>query len=115
MALVPIIFPPVIRLFTTKKERLIKMEQLREVSKKEKILFPIIVTLIVAIIVPTATHNDQAKREEIYKQIQDIVLEEAPYILLYQKDFILPISKNVKGFVYNPMLEGMYNLEEMSK
>ncbi|MDO5440012.1 MAG: sodium ion-translocating decarboxylase subunit beta [Erysipelotrichaceae bacterium] len=55
MALVPIIFPPVIRLFTTKKERLIKMEQLREVSKKEKILFPIIVTLIVSIIVPSAT------------------------------------------------------------
>ena len=55
MALVPIIFPPIIRLFTTKKERLIKMEQLREVSKKEKILFPIVCTLIVAIIVPTAT------------------------------------------------------------
>lgn len=55
MALVPVIFPPIIRLFTTKKERLIKMEQLREVSKKEKILFPIICTLIVSIIVPTAT------------------------------------------------------------
>ena len=55
MALVPIIFPPIIRLFTTKKERLIKMEQLREVSKKEKILFPIIVTLIVCLIVPAAT------------------------------------------------------------
>ena len=55
MALVPIIFPPVIRLFTTKKERLIKMEQLREVSKKEKILFPIICTLIVSLIVPSAT------------------------------------------------------------
>ena len=55
MALVPIIFPPVIRLFTTKKERLIKMEQLREVSKKEKILFPIICTLIVSILVPSAT------------------------------------------------------------
>ena len=55
MALVPVIFPPIIRLFTTKKERLIKMEQLREVSKKEKILFPIIVTLIVCLIVPAAT------------------------------------------------------------
>ena len=55
MALVPVIFPPIIRLFTTKKERLIKMEQLREVSKKEKILFPIVVTLIVCLIVPKAT------------------------------------------------------------
>ncbi len=55
MALVPVIFPPIIRLFTTKKERKIKMEQLREVSKTEKILFPIIVTLIVCLIVPDAT------------------------------------------------------------
>ena len=52
MALVPVIFPPVIRLFTTKKERLIKMEQLREVSKTEKILFPIIVTVAVCLIIP---------------------------------------------------------------
>ena len=55
MALVPVIFPPVIRLCTTKKERLIKMEQLREVSKTEKILFPIIVTIAVCLIVPSAT------------------------------------------------------------
>ena len=55
MALVPIIFPPIIKLFTTKKERQIKMEQLREVSKQEKILFPIVVTLIVSLIVPSAT------------------------------------------------------------
>ncbi len=55
MALVPVIFPPLIRLFTTKKERLIKMEQLREVSKTEKILFPIVVTLAVCLIVPSAT------------------------------------------------------------
>jgi len=55
MALVPIIFPPIIRLCTTKKERLIKMEQLRPVSKREKILFPIIVTLVVCLIVPKAT------------------------------------------------------------
>ena len=48
MALVPIIFPPIIKLLTTKEERLIKMEQLRSVSKKEKILFPIVITLIVS-------------------------------------------------------------------
>ena len=53
MALVPVIFPPLIKLFTTKKERLIKMEQAREVSKKEKILFPIIVATLVILIVPS--------------------------------------------------------------
>ena len=53
MALVPFIQPPLIRLFTTKKERLIKMEQLRPVSKTEKILFPIIVTLVVVLILPS--------------------------------------------------------------
>lgn len=55
MALVPVIFPPIIRLFTTKKERMIRMEQLRPVSKTEKILFPIIVTIAVCLIVPSAT------------------------------------------------------------
>ena len=55
MALTPIIFPPIIRLLTTKKERQIKMEQLRDVSKREKILFPIVVMLLVALIVPSAT------------------------------------------------------------
>ena len=53
MALVPFIQPPIIRLLTTKKERLIKMEQLRPVSKTEKILFPIIVTLVVVLILPS--------------------------------------------------------------
>lgn len=55
MALVPIIQPPLIKLVTTKKERLIKMEQLRIVTKKEKIIFPIVVTIIVSLIVPAAT------------------------------------------------------------
>lgn len=54
MALVPIIQPPIMRLLTTKKERVIRMTQLREVSKREKILFPIIVTIIVSLMVPPA-------------------------------------------------------------
>jgi carboxybiotin decarboxylase len=53
MALVPIIQPPIMKLLTTKKERAIKMEQLRPVSKLEKILFPIIVTIVVGLILPT--------------------------------------------------------------
>ncbi len=52
MSLVPIIQPPIMRLLTTEKERKIKMEQLRPVSKLEKILFPIIVTLVVVALLP---------------------------------------------------------------
>lgn len=54
MALVPLIQPPIMRLLTTKKERAIKMEQLRAVSKTEKIIFPIAVTVIIALLVPSA-------------------------------------------------------------
>ena len=53
LALVPIIQPPIMKFFTTKKERQIKMENLRPVSKLEKILFPIVVTIIVCLILPT--------------------------------------------------------------
>lgn len=52
MALIPIIQPPLMRLVTTKKERAIKMEQLRPVSKREKIVFPIIITLVCGLILP---------------------------------------------------------------
>ena len=53
MSLFPIIQPPIMKLLTTEKERKIKMEQLRPVSKLEKILFPIIVTIVVCLILPT--------------------------------------------------------------
>ncbi|MBN6186553.1 ABC transporter substrate-binding protein [Aneurinibacillus sp. BA2021] len=62
-----------------------------------------------------AVVNDQQQREKLYKEAQAIVIEEAPYLFLYQKDFFLPMNKEVKGFVYNPMLEGIYNLADMSK
>ena len=54
MALIPVIQPPIMKLMTTKKSRSVVMEQLRTVSKTEKILFPIIVTIVVALIVPDA-------------------------------------------------------------
>lgn len=54
MALVPIIQPPIMRALTTKRERLVRMEQLRPVSKLEKILFPIIVTVLISLILPDA-------------------------------------------------------------
>lgn len=54
MALVPVIQPPIMRALTTKKERAIKMKQLRSVSKTEKIVFPIVITAIVALVLPDA-------------------------------------------------------------
>ena len=53
MSLVPIIQPPIMKLLTTEEERKIKMEQLRPVSKLEKILFPIVITIVVCMILPT--------------------------------------------------------------
>ena len=54
MALVPIIQPPIMKLLTTKKERAVVMETLRPVSKREKIMFPIMVTIVVSLVLPSA-------------------------------------------------------------
>ena len=54
MALVPVIQPPIIKLLTTKKERMVEMTQLRFVSQREKIIFPIAVTIIVILLVPSS-------------------------------------------------------------
>ena len=54
MALVPIIQPPIMKALTTKKERNVIMEQLRPVSQTEKIVFPIAVTIVVALLLPSA-------------------------------------------------------------
>ena len=54
MALVPVIQPPIMKLLTTEKERKIKMKQLRSVSKTEKIVFPVVITTIVALVLPDA-------------------------------------------------------------
>lgn len=54
MALVPVIQPPIMKLLTTKEQRMVKMEQLRPVSKIEKIIFPIVVTIAVSLLLPSA-------------------------------------------------------------
>ena len=54
MALVPVIQPPIMKLLTTKKERQIEMKELRKVSKTEKVIFPFVVTIFVALLVPSA-------------------------------------------------------------
>lgn len=55
MALVPVIQPPIMKALTTQKERLVRMDSLRSVSKTEKIIFPILVTIVIALLVPDAT------------------------------------------------------------
>lgn len=55
MALVPVIQPPIMKALTTEKERLVKMDTLRPVSKTEKIIFPVLVTIVIALLVPDAT------------------------------------------------------------
>ena len=54
MALIPFIQKPIMRLMTTKKERMVRMTELRTVSKTEKIIFPIMVTIIVSLLIPDA-------------------------------------------------------------
>lgn len=70
MALVPIIQPPIMRLLTTKEERAIKMEQLRPVSKLEKILFPIVVTIVVVLIL--ADNGAAGRHADARKSFQRI-------------------------------------------
>lgn len=59
--------------------------------------------------------SDQAERTKLYYEAQDIIMEDAPYIFLYQVQTIVPVRKNVQGYIYNPMLESMYNFENISK
>ena len=62
-----------------------------------------------------ASETVQAERVKLYKQAQDIVVQEAPYVLLYQKNSQIALRDSVSGFVFNPMLEQIYNLGSMSK
>ena len=59
--------------------------------------------------------SDQQQRIKLYNEAQDIIMKDAPYIFLYQTQTIVPMRKSVKGYVYNPMLESMYNFESIYK
>lgn len=89
MALVPMIQPPIMRAFTTKEERKIKMEQLRPVSKLEKILFPIIVTIVVSLILPTTAPlvgmlmlGNLFKESGVVKQLTETASNAMMYIVV---------------------------------
>lgn len=88
MALIPVIQPPIIKLLTTKKERRIKMSQLREVSKIEKILFPIIVSTLTILIVPSSAaligmlmFGNLIKESEVVPQLVENVKNAMLYVI----------------------------------
>lgn len=62
-----------------------------------------------------AESSDAGERLKLYNEVQDQVIEDAAYIYLYQLQAVVPMRKNVKGFVFNPMLESMYNFEAIYK
>lgn len=89
MSLVPIIQPPIMKLLTTKKERQIKMDQLRPVSKLERILFPIIVTIIVCMILPTVAPlvgmlmlGNLFRESGVVRQLQETASNALMYIVV---------------------------------
>lgn len=59
--------------------------------------------------------TDKDKRTEIYKKVQAIAFDEAPYLFLFQTDVLTPMRANIKGFSYNPMLDSMFDFEALSK
>ncbi len=89
MSLVPIIQPPIMKLFTTEDERKIKMEQLRPVSKLEKILFPVIVTIVVVLILPSTAPlvgmlmlGNLFKESGVVRQLTDTASNALMYIVV---------------------------------
>ncbi|MBP3824654.1 MAG: sodium ion-translocating decarboxylase subunit beta, partial [Butyrivibrio sp.] len=89
MALVPMIQPPIMKLLTTQKERTIRMQQLREVSKLEKILFPIIVTIVVCMILPTTAPligmlmlGNLFRESGVVRQLQETASNSLMYIVV---------------------------------
>ena len=89
MSLVPIIQPHIMKLFTTEKERKIKMEQLRPVSKLEKIFFPIVVTIVVSLILPTTAPlvgmlmlGNLFRESGVVKQLQETASNALMYIVV---------------------------------
>ena len=89
MALVPVIQPPIMKALTTQKERTIRMQQLREVSKLEKILFPVIVTIVVCMILPTTAPligmlmlGNLFRESGVVRQLQETASNALMYIVV---------------------------------
>ena len=106
MSLVPIIQPPIMKLLTTKKERAIKMEQLRPVSKLEKILFPIVVTIVVVLILPTTAPlvgmlmlGNLFKESGVVKQLSETASNALMYIVVILLGTSVGASTSAENFL----------------
>ncbi len=106
MSLVPIIQPPIMRLFTTKAERKIKMEQLRPVSKLEKILFPIIVTIVVCLLLPSTAPlvgmlmlGNLFKECGVTKQLSETAQNALMYIVVIMLGVSVGASTSAENFL----------------
>lgn len=106
MSLVPIIQPPIMRLLTTEKERKIKMEQLRPVSKLEKILFPVIVTVVVCLILPTTAPlvgmlmlGNLFRESGVVKQLSETAQNALMYIVVILLGTSVGASTSAEAFI----------------
>ena len=106
MSLVPIIQPPIMKLFTTEKERKIKMEQLRPVSKLEKILFPIVITIVVCMILPTTAPlvgmlmlGNLFKESGVVKQLTETASNALMYIVVILLGTSVGASTSAEAFL----------------
>lgn len=113
MALVPVIQPPIIKLLTTKEERNIKMEQLRDVSKKEKILFPIVVMILVIGILPTSApligmlmFGNLLKESNIVPKLVETAQNSLMYIVTIMLGLTVGATANAETFL-NPKTLGI--------
>jgi len=106
MALVPIIQPPIMKLLTTKKERSVKMVKLREVSRREKILFPIVVTIIVVLIIPSTAPligmlmlGNLFRESQVVKQLQETASNALMYIVVILLGLSVGATTSAKVFL----------------
>src|SRR5574344_906294 len=106
MSLVPIIQPPIMKLLTTEKERKIKMEQLRPVSKLEKILFPIVITIVVCMILPTTAPlvgmlmlGNLFRESGVVKQLTETASNALMYIVVILLGISVGASTSAEAFL----------------
>jgi len=106
MALVPIIQPPIMKLLTTEKERKIKMEQLREVPKLERILFPIIITVIVCMLLPMVAPlvgmlmlGNLFRESGVVRQLQETASNALMYIVVILLGISVGATTSAEAFL----------------
>lgn len=106
MSLVPIIQPPIMRALTTEKERKIKMEQLRPVSKRERILFPIVVTIVVCCVLPSTAPligmlmlGNLFRESGVVRQLQETASNAMMYIVVIMLGTSIGATTSAEAFL----------------